>query len=80
MTKQAKIDPLKGAQNWNIWRVRLKALLASKDDLGATIRPKIEFPKGTAKDKIEEYLEKRKSDSEKATAIIRLNISDSPLI
>ena len=79
MAPSAKIDPLKGAGNWNIWRIRLKALLA-KDDIGYTIKPKKEFSKGTPKDDIEEYTKKRKSDSEKASAIIRLNISDSPLI
>src|SRR6201996_6938833 len=79
MIKRAKIPPLKGAANWNIWRIRLKALLA-KDDLGYTIKPKREFPKNTPKDEIEEYTSKRRSDSEKATAIIRLNLGDSPLI
>ncbi|KIW10697.1 hypothetical protein PV08_11661 [Exophiala spinifera] len=63
MAPSMKIDPLKGAENWNIWRIRLKALLA-KDDLGYIIRPKKEFFKNTPKDKIEEYIEKRKSDSE----------------
>jgi hypothetical protein len=79
MATKAKIDPLKGSGNWNIWRIRLKALLSEKE-IGYTIKPKRVFPKGTDKDDIEEYTEKRKSDSEKATAIIRLNISDSPLI
>ena len=80
MAPKTKIDPLLGASNWNIWRIRLKALLTEKDDLAYTIRPKKEFPKSTPKDNIEEYTAKRKSDSEKASAIIRLNISDSPLI
>ena len=80
MAPKAKIDPLKGAENWNIWRIRLKALLAEKGDLGYTIKPRKEFPKNTSKDTIEEYAGKRKSDSERAYAIIRLNLSDSPLI
>jgi hypothetical protein len=79
MTKSAKINPLKGSVNWNIWRIRLNALLA-KDDLAYTIKPRKEFPKGTPKDDIEEYTNKRRSDSEKATAIIRLNLEDTPLI
>src|SRR6201996_6175224 len=79
MTKSAKINPLKGSVNWNIWRIRLNALLA-KDDLAYTIKPKKEFPKGTPKDDIEEYTNKRRSDSEKAIAIIRLNLEDTPLI
>ena len=80
MAIKSKIDPLKGAGNWNLWRIRLKALLASRDDLGYIVKPKKEFLKGTIKSKIEEYIEKRKIDLEKAYAIIRLNISDSPLI
>jgi hypothetical protein len=79
MATKAKIDPLRGSANWHIWRIRLKALLSEKE-IGYTIKPKRVFPKGTDKDDIEEYTEKRKSDSEKATAIIRLNLGDSPLI
>jgi len=79
MATKARIEPLKGSVNWSLWRIRLKALL-SKDEIGYTIKPKKEFPKSTAKEIIEEYTEKRNSDSKKAAAIIRLNLADSPLI
>ncbi|KIW21708.1 uncharacterized protein PV07_12859 [Cladophialophora immunda] len=52
-----KINPLQGAHDWNIWRIRILALL-SKDELGYTVKPRKEFPKGTPKDNIEEYNKK----------------------
>src|ERR1700742_2039101 len=79
MATKTKIEPLKGARNWNIWCIRIKALLA-KDDLSATIKLKKEFSKGTPKDEIEEYTAERSSEAIKASAIIRLNLGDSPLI
>ena len=74
-----KIEKLKGASNWDLWRIRIRALLAEKGLIDA-IKPKKEFQKNTPKETIEEYKEKRLSDSIKAAAIIRLNLGLSPLI
>ena len=79
MANYNKIDPLKGAANQNLQRIRLKALLG-KEEIGYTLKPKKIFPKGTDKEDIDEYNEKRKTDSEKAITIIQLNLADSPLI
>jgi hypothetical protein len=73
------ITKLKGSKEWDLWRIRIRALLAEKGYLN-TINTKKEFPKGTPKETIEEYKEKRKEDSIKAAALIRLNLGDGPLI
>jgi hypothetical protein len=79
METTTKIDKLKGAVNWDLWRIRIRALLAEKGLIDA-IKTEKEFPEDISKKKIEEYKEKRESDSIKAAAIIRLNLGDSPLI
>ena len=78
METTTKIEKLKGAVNWDLWRIRIRALLAEKG-LIDTIKIEKEIPIGT-KRSIEDIKEKRESDSIKAAAIIRLNLGDSPLI
>lgn len=74
-----KLSKLKGSKDWELWRVRIRALLAKKGYI-ETIKPKKEFPKGSAKETIEAYIEERREASIKAAAIIRLNLDDGPLI
>ena len=75
----SKIPKLKGSTDWDLWRIRLRALLAEKGYIDA-IKPKKEFSKSTPKETIESYNEERLSNSIKAAAVIRLNLGDSPLI
>ena len=79
METTTKIEKLKGAVNWNLWRMRIRAILAEKGLIDA-IKAEKELPEGTSTKKAEEHKEKRLSESIKAAAIIRLNLEDSPLI
>jgi len=74
-----KLAKLQGYKDWDIWRIRIRAVLAEKDYISA-IRPKKDFPKNTTRDIIDSYNEEREKVSIKATALIRLNLGDSPLI
>ena len=79
MEKTPKIPKLKGAKDWDIFKIRIRAILAEKGYINA-IKPKKEFPKNTSKEIIEEYMERRTDISIKASAIIRLSLSDGPLV
>jgi hypothetical protein len=45
----SKISKLKGSTDWDLWRIRLRALLAEKGYINA-IKPKKEFSKSTPKE------------------------------
>jgi hypothetical protein len=79
MEKTSKIPKLKGAKDWELFRIRIRALLAEKGYLDA-IKAKRDFPKNTSKEIIEEYTEKKADISIKASALIRLYLNDGPLI
>ena len=75
----SKISKLQGSKDWDLWRIRIRALLAEKGYIDA-IKPKKEFSRNSPKEAIEEYNDKRLEISIKAAAIIRLNLGDSPLV
>ena len=79
MDTKSKIPKLKGSMDWDLWRLRIRALLAEKGYIDA-IKPKKEFSKNTSREMLEEYNDKRAGISIKAAAIIRLNLGDSPLV
>ena len=78
-SQQSKIPKLKGSKDWDLWRIRIRALLAAKGYINA-IKPKKEFSKNTSRETIEEYNDKRAETSIKAAAVIRLNLGDGPLV
>ena len=77
--KYDSIPKLRGAKDWDLWRIRIRALLAEKGYIDA-INSRKEFSKNTTKEIIESYNEERKKISIKAAAIIRLTLDDAPLI
>jgi hypothetical protein len=74
-----RIQRLEGARDWDLFKIRIRALLSEKGYIDA-IKPKKEFTKNTARETIDEYNDKRIEISAKASAIIRLNLGDGPLI
>jgi hypothetical protein len=77
--KHSTVPKLKGSQDWDLWKIRIRALLAEKGYIDG-IKSKKEFPKNTAKDIIDTYIEERKETTIKAAAILRLHLGDGPLI
>jgi hypothetical protein len=79
MDAKTRIPKLKGSSNWDLFKIRIRAILAEKGYISA-IKPEKAFPKSTAKEILEEEKEKRAEIAIKASAIIRLNLDDGPLI
>ena len=56
MDAKTRIPKLKGSSNWDLFKIRIRAILAEKGYISA-IKPEKVFPRNTAKEIIEEEKE-----------------------
>ena len=66
-----KIQKLAGSSNWDLWSIRMQAVLTEKGYLDIMINPPTAEKEANA-----EYIEK----SARAAAYIRLALADGPLL
>lgn len=78
ITDIAKFPKLKGSTNYEIWSIRMEAVLTEKDYLD--VMTSIDLSQYHDEAIVKELLAKRSERSYRAAAIIRLSLEDGPLI
>jgi hypothetical protein len=78
ITDIAKLPKLKGSTNYEIWSIRMEAVLTEKDYLD--VMTSLDLSQYHDEAIVKELLAKRTERSYRAAAIIRLSLEDGPLI
>jgi gag-polypeptide of LTR copia-type len=79
-TSVIRIPKLKGSNNWDIWSIRMEAVLCDRGYLDVMTPATTIFPEGTTGEEIQAYTNNRQERSIKASTLIRLALEDGPLI